>query len=144
MRSSRQHRRGANAIEFGLIAPIMMSFLLGIIDYGWFFFQESMISNAIRDGVRLGAMQSQSEEELDTGGCAACVTTAVTATSSEFTRFDLDVNISYVAPAIREIAGTCGLVVETEIPFEPLVGFVPLPRVFPIRVASLASNVTNC
>ncbi|MBN2800874.1 MAG: pilus assembly protein [Deltaproteobacteria bacterium] len=139
-----RRRRGANAIEFGLIAPILMAFLLGIADYGWYFFQEAMVSNALRDAVRLGSLQTQTEDELESGDCDACVTTALSAAQDEFDRFGLGVVSAAVVPEIQVIAGTCAVVVDAEIPFTPLIGFVPVPEVFPIHIAALASNVTSC
>ena len=43
---------GAAAVEFGLLLPVFMMILGGIIDFGRMYNQQILLSNAARDGVR--------------------------------------------------------------------------------------------
>ena len=49
-RSSRE--RGAAAVEFGLLLPVFLMFVGGILDFGRMYNQQILLSNAARDGVR--------------------------------------------------------------------------------------------
>jgi Flp pilus assembly protein TadG len=48
--------RGASAVEFALVAPVLVLMLLGIIAFGHAFHVQSALSNAARDGVRVMAL----------------------------------------------------------------------------------------
>jgi len=63
-RSSRRARgeRGAVAVEFGLIAPLLMLMVFGILEFGYMMNRDMLIGNASRDGARnasLGATYQQ-------------------------------------------------------------------------------------
>jgi Flp pilus assembly protein TadG len=45
--------RGANVVEFALVLPLLMLMLLGLIDYGYYFFVELAVTNAAREGARV-------------------------------------------------------------------------------------------
>ena len=48
------HRsRGASAVEFALIMPLFFLLLFGIVDFGWYFFNQHTIQYATREGARL-------------------------------------------------------------------------------------------
>lgn len=44
--------RGAAAVEFGLILPVLLTIVGGILDFGRMYNQQILLSNAARDGVR--------------------------------------------------------------------------------------------
>jgi len=45
--------RGASAVEFALIMPLFFLLLFGIVDFGWYFFNQHTIQFATREGTRL-------------------------------------------------------------------------------------------
>ncbi len=49
-------RRGGIAIEFALVAPILLIILLGIIQFGFAFFIQINMTNAAREGARVLAV----------------------------------------------------------------------------------------
>ena len=51
----KQRDRGAAAVEFALILPILLLLIGGIIDFGNMYFHQIVLSNAARDGARLVA-----------------------------------------------------------------------------------------
>lgn len=53
---TRARDRGASAVEFALVAPVLILMLLGIIAFGHAFHVQSVLSNAARDGVRVMAL----------------------------------------------------------------------------------------
>ena len=51
-----REQRGAAAIEFAILLPVLCAILLGMIDYGYFFYLNSAIVNAAREGARAGVV----------------------------------------------------------------------------------------
>lgn len=80
MRVARLRRRGANAVEFALILPVLLALLTGIMDYGWVYLLQHVATTAAREGAREGAVTPQDQ------GPEARATTAATAA---WTRFSL-------------------------------------------------------
>ena len=52
----RKRERGAAAVEFALVLPLMLSPWSGHIDFGRLYYQQVVLSNAARDGARLASM----------------------------------------------------------------------------------------
>lgn len=48
----RRRLGGAAAVEFALILPMFMVMLLGMIDWGWWFYVDLAATNAVREGAR--------------------------------------------------------------------------------------------
>jgi Flp pilus assembly protein TadG len=42
-------------VEFALLLPLFLSLVLGLIEYGWFFYVNQLVVNSAREGVRVGA-----------------------------------------------------------------------------------------
>lgn len=58
----RTDERGAAAVEFALIVPILLVILFGIIDFGFAINRYAIVNNAAREGVReasLGATEAE-------------------------------------------------------------------------------------
>ncbi len=53
----RERQRGATAVEFALILPILLSLLLGVIDFGVAYGQTLSLQGAAREGARQGVTQ---------------------------------------------------------------------------------------
>ena len=49
-------RRGATAVEFALILPLVLVLFVGVLEYGWYFFAHSMVMRSARMGCRAGAV----------------------------------------------------------------------------------------
>jgi len=54
--------RGASAVEFALLAPLLIALLLGVLAFGHAFHVESVLSNAARDAVRIVSLSNVSNE----------------------------------------------------------------------------------
>jgi Flp pilus assembly protein TadG len=48
--------RGAELIEFALTLPLLLLLVLGIIEFGFMFQEYEVVTNAAREGARLGAL----------------------------------------------------------------------------------------
>lgn len=49
-------QRGAAALEFALIVPILISLVFGIADFGWAINRDTLVNNAAREGAREGSL----------------------------------------------------------------------------------------
>ena len=47
---------GASALEFGVIAPILILLIIGMIEFGWVFQNQLAITHAAREGARLASV----------------------------------------------------------------------------------------
>lgn len=54
-----QEERGAAAVEFAMVLPILLLIMFGLIQYGWLFYQVQETSFAVREGARVAAVGSQ-------------------------------------------------------------------------------------
>lgn len=59
---SPRSRRGANAVEFALILPILLALITGIMDYGYSYAVRTVANTAARAGARAGALTPQDED----------------------------------------------------------------------------------
>lgn len=57
----KQYDRGAVAVEFALVLPLLLALTLGIIAFGHAFHIQSVLDNAARDAVRIYALQSSGD-----------------------------------------------------------------------------------
>lgn len=65
----RLHReRGAVAVEFALVLPLLLLLVLGGIDWGYYFFAGEIAANAAREGARAGALQRGADPCADFPG----------------------------------------------------------------------------
>ena len=115
----RRSSRGAAAVEFALVMPILFLIMFGIIQYGLWFNDSLNTRQGVREGARLGVVQSFSET-----GCSgsdmqklACKTTK---------RIDALSGTAYVKVSASSWAKgqpltVCALV-KTDIP-----GLLPMP-----------------
>ena len=53
--------RGQDLVEFALILPLLLLFLLGIMEFGIVIFTYDTIANAARDGARYGIIYPEDE-----------------------------------------------------------------------------------
>jgi Flp pilus assembly protein TadG len=49
-------QRGAAAVEFAIVLPLLVSIVLGTIDWGYYFFVQQVVTNAAREGARVGTL----------------------------------------------------------------------------------------
>jgi Flp pilus assembly protein TadG len=53
---SRNRQSGVAAVEFALVLPLLLTLVMGAIDWGWFFFIDQVVTNSAREGARAGTV----------------------------------------------------------------------------------------
>jgi Flp pilus assembly protein TadG len=142
-RLARRARRGAAAIEFALVLPVLFALLTATFDYGWFYLREGLVTSVLREAVRAGSYQKPSDSDV-AGACSACASRAASVAVAELSGLGIVVSAADMTPTIENIAGTCALVLEPSIPHRAVVGLVPVPSAYSIRVVAHAQNVSGC
>jgi Flp pilus assembly protein TadG len=57
-RRRKSNRRGVAAVEFAVVAPIFFLFVMGIIEFGRMVMVQQVITNAAREGARVGTLDN--------------------------------------------------------------------------------------
>lgn len=70
--------RGAAAVEFALLLPLLLLILFGIIEFGMIMYSREVITNASREGARTGIVQAITKPT--TGEIQTVVTNYLTGT----------------------------------------------------------------
>jgi Flp pilus assembly protein TadG len=90
LRRRARDERGSVVVEFGLIAPLLLLLVMGIIDFGWMLMKANVVGNATRDAARTASLSgsySQIKDTLTTeltsaGVDTSRVTSSVTCTNT--------------------------------------------------------------
>jgi Flp pilus assembly protein TadG len=73
-----RNERGAELIEFALILPLILILLMGIFDFGLAFQRYEVITNAAREGARLGSLQAAySDDDIKVRVNAYCTSSGL-------------------------------------------------------------------
>jgi Flp pilus assembly protein TadG len=99
LRSRVRSQRGAELIEFALVLPLLLLVVLGIVDFGFLFQRMEVVTNAAREGARLGVLPSYTSTDacnrvlnyMQTGG----LTTSASCPTSGSDNPQIVVNQSY-------------------------------------------------
>lgn len=111
-----KREKGVAAVEFALILPVFLTILFAIMDFGWLFFQQQVLTSASREGARAGAL-------ADTDANAQ--TQAASSARAFATANGLDSNNLTISTSV---GGTPKVItVRLQYRFDPLVGMPFLP-----------------
>ncbi len=98
--------RGQALVEFAFIVPIFLILLLGIVDFGWALKSWITVTNATREGARMGAVGWDLGEFSDCNDSGADDSTVVGRTCSALAA-SVD-NVDYVTATYEERNGVPG------------------------------------
>jgi Flp pilus assembly protein TadG len=124
---------GASAVEFALLLPVLMMILFGITEFGLALYRQTILTNASREGARLGIVQSV--PAITNGQIDAAINNYLTAagiTPGDVTRtivaggitgtpVQITLTLPYtfaVLPGLASITPTINLVARTEMRHE--------------------------
>ena len=63
---ARSRRRGAAAVEFAVVAPLLFLMVFGMIEYGRMVMVQQLLTNASREGARVAILQSSANTDVQT------------------------------------------------------------------------------
>jgi len=114
--------RGASAVEFAIILPVLFLVIAGIVDFGRFFFTKIQVTNAAREGVRMAVVMPgptpdpgpsiTARASAAAAGVAPAVAVSALATctagSTAYATVRVQTSFSWIVmgPAIRMVGGT--------------------------------------
>lgn len=122
-------QKGVALVELALVAPILVIVLFGIVEFGFIMYSKGVITNASREGARLGVVLSsprktQAEIEakvrdyLEKSGFTDPVAISVTGVGGAsgaplVVRVNYSYNFQVLPNFIESLAGSLGLTAET-------------------------------
>jgi Flp pilus assembly protein TadG len=127
VRARWQCEKGSELIEFALVAPVLILLLAGIFDFGMMFRSFEAVTNAAREGARVGVLPGYADADVQTrvndylavSGLAGPRTITVTSIpqatgAGTFTARSVDVNYTYqfviLGPIGSAFGGTFGTI----------------------------------
>jgi Flp pilus assembly protein TadG len=112
-RRLRTGARGAELVEFALVLPLLLLLVAGVIDFGFLFQQNQVITNAAREGARVGVLPGYADADITarvtaylTAAGLRGATTAITRTTATVgTQTITLVNVSVTFPHTFAVLG---------------------------------------
>ncbi len=115
MRTRLRGERGASAVEFGLIVPILLILVLGIVEFGHAFQVQGTLSAAAREGARAMALRNDQAQAKDAVQAAAAalnpgvsdaqISISPAACPAGATTQNVTLTISYPMPFVTDFFG---------------------------------------
>jgi Flp pilus assembly protein TadG len=109
-RSADRQDRGAAAVEFALVLPLLLLVICGIVDFGRAYNAQVTLTQAAREGARLAALGQP--DVVSRTQAAAIPLTGVTVTGSSCpagSTADAVVEVSYTLSFVTPLAALAGL-----------------------------------
>ncbi|UCG59707.1 MAG: pilus assembly protein [Phycisphaerales bacterium] len=63
-RENKRRYRGTAVVEAAIVFPLLLILTLGAIEYGWLFLKAQLVTNAARQGARIGILEDATEAEV--------------------------------------------------------------------------------
>lgn len=118
---TRRFRRGTNAIEFALTVPVFLTLVIGIFEFGWYFWQKSTTIDAVRHGCREGSLY----EETPTDGGLAATDVAFDEMTARLSGTNLCGGSCTLSAYTSRVGATDFLFCNAEVEYQSLTGFLP-------------------
>jgi len=116
-------RRAASAVEFALVLPFLLVLATGVMEFGWYVSQAIVVSRAARDASRYGASVYEFPD-VAPGSLAIPEAEAFAVAILDGAGVGCEAECTVQASLNTEPFET--LVVQIEVPYEPLIGMVSL------------------
>ena len=113
-RKARSRQRGAAAVEFALVLPLLLLLALGGVDWGWYFYLRGVVASAAREGARAGSISWNQ-------------TTAENAATSHLSRLGLPSGRASATATPTNVNGAPAMRVIVTYPGSSLTGFTGTP-----------------
>lgn len=131
MGARRREDRGAAAVEFALVLPVLCLIVLGTIDWGWYFYLSQVVTNAAREGARAGSLTLY--DPANPGADTTSVGDAEAAAQNYLTTANLTKTATVVATPVGD-----AIRVTVSYPAGSLTGFLDLVPIMPTQTQAVA------
>ncbi len=112
----RRGRRGAYAVEFALVLPVLVAFAAGMTDWGWYFAREYEVQAAAKVCARTGASTDRDDNPVGA---------AQTAGQASLTEAGRDPSLGSVAATLSGTTPAELITCSVTQPLVPLIGLIP-------------------
>ncbi len=85
-----QPRRGLAVIETALVFPLLLLMTLGMLEYGWMFLKSQGVTNAARQGARVGARVDATDTDVRAAVAGAMTAAGIAGEDYEITMVPVD------------------------------------------------------
>ncbi len=65
MSKRKRGEAGAAAVEFALVLPLLLTLLMGVVEFGWYFFNQGTLAGAAREAARDFAIHEDAAQAAD-------------------------------------------------------------------------------
>lgn len=110
-------RDGATALEFALVAPLILAFTFGIIELGHLMWTIGALNMAVEDAARCVSVSN-----VPTPAAALCDTQAHMQTYAVSRVWGMTVPASTFTLSTP----SCGYLISASYPYQPIVGYIPM------------------
>ena len=134
-------REGAAAIEFALLAPVLVLILMGIVEYGWLLYRRSEATRAVREGIRYAVVMPQTNVPDP-------LTLAETRCETVLTDLHFDLTDATIVATATDLTGDTKHVLDTitltvTMPYYPITGgLVPTPAGMQVSMSMMMQDST--
>jgi Flp pilus assembly protein TadG len=133
--------RGAAAVEFALIVPVLLLIVLGTIDWGYYFFVQQVVTNAAREAARVGSLtpHDPANPAANPAADAAAEHDAVGVATAYITNAGLVSETPGVTPStVIGPTGERSVRVVVSYPTGSVTGFLDLVPIMPAQAQAIA------
>ncbi len=129
-------RRGASAIEFAMVLPLLVYVAMGTLEYSWFLYQRTQVVHAVREGVRLAAVSEVDDSPAPDALAAARAADVLD--ERGFASGDVTLATSYL-DLTGDVAGTLDtLTLNATVVYQPIAGgLVPTPASMAVTMSMM-------
>ena len=125
-----RQRRGAAAVEFAIVLPILVTILLAATDFGRFSYSAIAVANAAQCGASYGCMNPY--DSSTQSAWQAGIQQAVTDELSQSAAFDTS-QLTVTVVTVTEISGLRRVSVQVTYPFKTIVSWSFIPSSFNLQ-----------
>ena len=103
-----KNEKGQAMVEFALLLPILLILLMGIIDFGWLFYNQLALNNSCREGARFAVVNTGKQDNVQ------LITDKVFSVTPPQLQEDLEVTVTW-SNALLPLQGDVKVKVNTKI-----------------------------
>lgn len=110
-------KKGASAVEFALVVTLLLAVLFGLMDWSWYMYHWLSVTTSAARGARIAAGLPLSQDPVG----------RATREAEDWLELYRMRGIPNIHAEIQSRGYSNILLVQVEVPFQPLIGLVPTP-----------------